>query len=69
MRRMTPDPDAQDRAVPPDAAPDPAGNAKVSAVASPKPVASPEQLYEQAMARFAAIWDEWQQARKALLRG
>jgi hypothetical protein len=66
---MTTDPDAQNRAVPREAAPDSAGNAKVSAAAPPKPVASPEQLYEQAMARFAAIWDEWQQARKALLRG
>jgi hypothetical protein len=29
----------------------------------------PEQIYEQAMVRLAAIIDEWQKARDALLRG
>ena len=63
MRRMSTKPDAQDGAVPPEAAADSAGNAAAS------PPASPEQIYEQAMARLAAISDEWQKARGALLRG
>ena len=63
MCSMSTDPGAQDGAVPPEAAADPAGKAEVS------PPAFPEQIYEQAMARLAAIIDEWQKARGALLRG
>jgi hypothetical protein len=47
--------------VPPEAASDSDGNADVS------PPASPEQIYEEAMARLAVIIEEWQQAREALL--
>ena len=60
---MSTKPGAQDGAVPPAAAADPAGNAEVS------PPAFPEQIYEQAMARLAAIIEEWQKARDACLRG
>ena len=63
MRRMSTKPGAPDGAVPPAAAADSDGNADAS------PPALPEQIYEQAMARLAAIIDEWQQARDALLRG
>jgi hypothetical protein len=60
---MSTKPGTQDGTVPPEAAADSAGNADVS------PPASPEQIYEQAMARLAVIIDEWQKARGALLRG
>ena len=60
---MSSDPGAQDGAAPPDTAPDSDGNANVS------PVASPEQIYQAGMARLAAITDQWQQARDALLGG
>ncbi len=50
-----------DAAVPPEAASDSDGNADVS------PPASPEQSYEEAMARLAGITEEWRQARDALL--
>ncbi len=63
MRKVSTKPDAQDGAVPPEAAADPDGNADAS------PAASPEQMYEQAMARLAVIIDEWQKARDACLRG
>ena len=63
MRRMSTKPGTRDGAVPPEAAADSAGNADTS------PPAFPEQIYEQAMARLAAIIDEWQKARGALLRG
>ena len=63
MRRMSTKPGARDGAVPPAAAADSAGNADAA------PPASPEQIYEQAMARLAVIIDEWQKARGALLRG
>jgi hypothetical protein len=63
MRSMSTKPGAQDGAVPPEAAADSDGNADAS------PPALPEQIYEQAMARLAAIIDEWQKARDALLRG
>ncbi len=63
MRRMSTKPGAQDGAVPPKAAGDSAGIAEAS------PPALPEQIYEQATARLAAILDEWQKARDALLRG
>jgi hypothetical protein len=33
------------------------------------PTSSPEQIYEEVMARLAAITDQWQQARDALLGG
>ena len=63
MRRMSTKPDAQDGAVPPEAAADSAGDADAS------PPALPEQIYEQAAARLAVIIDEWQQGRDACLRG
>ena len=63
MRSMSTKPVAQDGAVPPAAAADSDGNAEAS------PPASPEQIYEQAMARLAVISDECQKARGALLRG
>jgi hypothetical protein len=63
MRSMSTKPGAQDGTVPPDSAGDSAGDADAS------PPAPPEQVYEQATARLAAISDEWQQARDALLRG
>ena len=63
MRRMSTTPGARDGAVPPQAATDADGNADAS------PPASPEQIYEQAVARLAVITDEWQKARDALLRG
>ena len=60
MRRMSTKPGAQDGAVPPKATGDSAGIAEAS------PPAFPEQIYEQATARLAAIVDEWQKARDAL---
>jgi hypothetical protein len=60
---MSSKPGAQEGAVPPDAAADSDGTADTS------PPASLEQIYAQAAARLAAIIDEWQQARDALLRG
>jgi hypothetical protein len=60
---MSTKPGTQDGAVPPEAAADAAGTADAS------PPAFPEQIYEQAMVRLAAIIDEWQKARDALLRG
>ena len=63
MRSMSSKPGAQDGTVPPEAAADSAGTADAS------PPALPEQIYEQAMVRLAAIIDEWQKARDALLRG
>jgi hypothetical protein len=63
MRKVSTKPGTQDGAVPPEAAADSAGNADAS------PPASPEQIYEQAMARLAVIINEWQKARGALLRG
>jgi len=60
---MSTKPGAQDGAVPPAAAADSAGDAEAS------PPVLPEQIYQQATARLAAIIDEWQQARGALLRG
>jgi hypothetical protein len=60
MRRMSTKPGAQGGAVPPEAAADPAGKADAS------PPALPEQIYEEATARLAAIIDEWQKARDAL---
>ena len=62
MRRMSTKPDAQEGAVPPAAAADSTGNAEAA------PPASPEQIYQQAMARLAVIIDEWQKARDACLR-
>jgi hypothetical protein len=56
-------PGTQDGAVPPEAAADSAGNADAA------PPALPEQIYEQATARLAAIIDEWQKARDALRGG
>ena len=63
MRKVSTKPDAHEEAVPPAAAADSDSNAEAS------PPASPEQIYEQAMARLAVIIDEWQKARGALLRG
>jgi hypothetical protein len=60
---MSTTPGARDGAVPPEPAADSDGNADAS---SP---ASPERIYEQAVARLAAIIDQWQKARDALLRG
>jgi hypothetical protein len=54
---MSTDPDVQDGAVPPDAAADAEGDAGGEASASP------EQIYEQAMAGLAVITEEWQKAR------
>src|SRR3954469_14871400 len=59
MTSMSIDSGAQERAVPPAAASD-----DRTAEASPPP--SPEQIYQQVMARLAAITDQWQQARDAL---
>ena len=44
-----------------------AGHSDGNAEASPP--ASPEQIYQQAVARLAVIIDQWQKARDALLRG
>ena len=63
MRSMSTKPGAREGAVPPAAAADSAGHAEAA------PPASPEQIYQQAMARLAVISDEWQKARGALLRG
>jgi hypothetical protein len=52
-----------DAAVPPEAASDSDGNADAS------PPASPEEIYEETMIRFAVITEEWQKARDALLGG
>ncbi len=60
---MSSKPGAQDGAVPPDATADSEGTADAS------PPAPSEEIYQQATARLAAIIDEWQQARDALLRG
>jgi hypothetical protein len=60
MRSVSSKPGAQDGAVPPEAAADSDGNADAS------PPALPEQIYEQATIRLAAIIDEWQKARDAL---
>jgi hypothetical protein len=60
---MSTKPGARDGAVPPEPAADSDGNADAS------PPASPERIYEQAVARLAVIIDEWQKARDALLRG
>jgi hypothetical protein len=66
MCGMSTDPGAQDGAVPPESAADSDGTADAS------PPALPNELYEQAMARLAAIQatahlaviiDEWQKAR------
>jgi predicted secreted protein len=67
MRKVSTKPDAQDGAVPPAAAATSDGNAEAGN-AEASPPASPEQIYEQAMARLAAIIDEWQKARDACLR-
>lgn len=56
-------PGPPDGAVPPEVAAGSDGNADAS------PAASPEQMYEQAMARLADIIDEWHKARDAFLRG
>ncbi len=53
MPSMSTDPHVQDGAVPPGAAADAAGDAEAS------PPASPEEIYEQAMARLAVIIEEW----------
>jgi hypothetical protein len=63
MRRVSTKPGTGEGAVPPEAAADSPGNAAAA------PPASPEQIYEQATARLAAIINEWQKARGALLRG
>ena len=63
MRRMNTKPGTQDEAVPPEAAADSDGNADAS------PPASPQEIYEETMVRFAVITKEWQKARDALLRG
>jgi hypothetical protein len=60
---MSTTPGARDGAVPPEAAAHADGNADAS------PPASLEQIYQQAAARLAAIIDQWQKARDALLRG
>ena len=60
---MSTKPGAQNGPVPPEAAADSDGNADAS---SP---AFPEQIYEHATARLAAIIDQWQKARDAILRG
>jgi hypothetical protein len=63
MGGMSTDPGSPDGAMPPETTADSEGTADAS------PPALPEQIYEQATARLAAIIDEWQQARDALLRG
>ena len=60
---MSTKPGARDGAVSPEAVAHSAGNADAS------PSASPEQIYQQAVARLAVIIDQWQKARDALLRG
>jgi len=59
MGSMSTDSGAPERAVPPAAASD-----DCTTEASPPP--SPEQLYQQVMARLAAVTDQWQQARDDL---
>jgi hypothetical protein len=51
------------RAGPTKAASDTDGNTTAS------PPTSPEQIYEEVMARLAVITEEWQRARDALLGG
>jgi hypothetical protein len=63
MRSMSTDPGAQDGPVPAKAASDTDGNTTAS------PPTSPEQIYEEVMARLAVITEEWQRARDALLGG
>ena len=63
MPNMSTDPDAQDQAVPPEAAAEADGDADAS------PPAPPQKIYEETMVRFAVITKEWQRARDALLRG
>ena len=62
---MSTDSTDQQEAAPPTAASD---DRTPKAEAEAAPPASPEQLYQQVMARFAAITEEWQQARDAFLR-
>ena len=62
MRIVSTDPIAQNGA-PPETASHSDGTAEAS------PPASPEQIYEETMARLAAITDEWQKARDALRSG
>src|SRR3954451_3678773 len=59
MGSMSTNSGAPERAVPPAAASD-----DRTTEASPPP--SPEQLYQQGMARLAAVTDQWQQARDDL---
>jgi hypothetical protein len=63
MSSMSIDPGAQDGAVPSEEASDSHGDADDS------PSTRPEQTFEEALAHLAAINEEWQQARNALLRG
>ena len=65
MRKVSTKPGTQDGAVPPEAAADSAGNAEAGN-ADASPPALPEQIYEQATIRLAAIIDQWQKARDAL---
>jgi hypothetical protein len=60
---MSTDPGAQDGAVPPGAASD------SDSTATAAPSTTPEPMFEEAMARFAAIDEEWQKARDVLLGG
>jgi hypothetical protein len=60
---MSTDPGGQDGVAPPEAASEAAGDAETS------PPASPEQIYEDAMARLAVITDEWHKTRDAPLGG
>jgi hypothetical protein len=61
--RMGTDPGAPDGAAPPEVA----SNSDRTTEASPP--AFPEQIYEETMARLAAITEEWQRARDALRSG
>ena len=63
MPGMSTDPGAQDGVALPKAASDSDGTATAS------PSTSPEQMFQEAMARFAAITEEWQKVREALLGG
>lgn len=63
MRSVSTDPIAQDGAAPPGTAFHSDGTAEAS------PPAYPQQIYEETMARLAAITDEWQKARDALRSG
>jgi len=60
---MSTDPNAQDEAVPPEAAPAAGDSTDTS------PSASPEQIYDEAIIRLAVITEDWRKGRDVLLGG